>query len=78
MKAEEWKRIMKEEAERIGMEQGIKQGMKQGIEQGKEIGECSKLKSVVSAMWRKGFKTSEIIDILEEDAGVIEKIVEQL
>lgn len=74
MKAEEWKRIMKEEAERIGMEQGIKRG----IEQGKEIGEYSKLKSVVSAMWRKGFKTSEIIDILEEDAGVIEKIIEQL
>lgn len=73
MKAEEWRRIMEEEAERRGLEAGMEAGQKIGL----EVGKNDKLKSVVLTMTRKGYEPAEITDILDEDREVIEKIIRE-
>lgn len=77
MTAEEWRRILEEEAIQRGMEAGMEAGMKAGMEAGMEAGMKTKLRSIVLFMKEKGYQSTEIVDILGEDADVIKKILQE-
>ncbi len=55
-------------------QEGIEQGIKQGIQQGK----LQKLKELIQIKLAKGRSVEEIADALEEDAGTIRELVEEL
>ena len=86
MTAEEYKRMITEEARekgmregiQEGMQKGIQEGMQKGIQQGMQKGRQLKLISLVMRKIEKGCTPAQTADMLEEDPALIRRIYDAI
>ena len=82
MQAWEERYYDKEEARQEGLEEGRQEGLEEGRQEGREIGKQEgkqeAIKNLIRKKLKKGSSAEEIADILEEELGMIQGLIDEI
>lgn len=78
MQAWEERYYDKEEARQEGLEEGRQEGLEEGRQEGREIGKQEAIKNLIRKKLKKGCSAEEIADILEEELGMIQGLIDEI
>ena len=67
-----------EEGRQEGREIGKQEGREIGKQEGREIGKQEAFKNIIRKKLKKGCSAEEIADILEEDLGMIQELIDEI
>ena len=67
-----------EEGRQEGLEEGRQKGLEEGRQEGREIGKQEAIKNLVRKKLKKGCSAEEIADILEEELGMIQGLIDEI
>ena len=67
-----------EEGRQEGLEEGRQKGLEEGRQEGREIGKQEAIKNLIRKKLKKGCSAEEIADILEEELGMIQGLIDEI
>ena len=67
-----------EEGRQEGLEEGRQEGLEEGRQEGREIGKQEAIKNLIRKKLKKGCSSEEIADILEEELGMIQGLIDEI
>ena len=67
-----------EEGRHEGLEEGRQKGLEEGRQEGREIGKQEAIKNLIRKKLKKGCSAEEIADILEEELGMIQGLIDEI
>ena len=67
-----------EEGRQEGLEEGRQKGLEEGRQEGREIGKQEAIKNLIRKKLKKGCSAEEIADILEEELGMNQGLIDEI